>query len=163
MTADQIADRAYQKATNFRRSEQAGVPADYEVDGENVTYPWEFAAQPVRHYNTAAREAQALVHLDLINTDFSDHPMHVTVGCVTSEGLAGNEALVLARGSERVRQPERMPAHNWAAKRSSGVKEREVANIELGIGEAVELRVLEFNGVSGFNRLASQRMSSVSI
>lgn len=150
---DQRADYIYQKLGGYHQSKAAGVPRD--KDGL-----WEFANRPVHHYLTLSREVQALMRLGLMNPEKSAHPMHLTVGGVTSDGPAGAEADILARSLEATgwcSSSSRMlkPAtgkESWIQKGDAGIKERERDEIALSGTRAIEIRTMEHQGLGKLDR-----------
>ncbi len=153
-TPDDYADYLVRKLEGFRWTETAGIPKG--KDGV-----WEFAHDPVRHYLTLVRQMQALASLRLLEFDHNDHPLHVTLGEISSEGPGGEGVFVLARAMEatgwsssahRLRQPE-LEESSWRDKGKAGVKERPPDQIKsvgtLPSKSAVEFRVFEVGNLEG--------------
>jgi hypothetical protein len=154
---DQQAAHHYQNMENFLRTEAAGLPA-----GEDMT--WEFAHRPANDYGTLAREQQIVMAAGLLNPDYQEHPLHITIGNITTEDYStGNEVSLLARGleatgwassAERIRRPLREDNSSWVGPGlMSGIKERARDEIQGSTKTAVELRAFTVRGLGGLTRM----------
>jgi hypothetical protein len=122
---------------------------------------WEFAHQPARYYETLGREVQALMEMGLINREQKRHPVHITIGGITSNGPTGDEAYVLARALEatgwstswgRLLKPVLTGKPAWNHKGSAGVRERPSEELELDSNFGVELRTFQLQSLDGLHR-----------
>lgn len=147
-------DDARQK---FYRTADLGVPSG--SDGF-----WEFANAPVNDFRTMTREVQSLVDMGLINKDYQRHPMHLTIGGITSMGIPGRQAFVLARALEasgwstrsgRLLKPFLTGANAWNHKGVAGVKERGAHELQGKQSTGIEIRTMQFQNLQGFHRLLS--------
>lgn len=147
----------------FKKTEVAGVPHSYDKF-------WEFSHRPVRNYLTLSREVQALIEMGLISKEDQKHPLHVTIGGVwCGRWRAGTvtvekEASVLARMLEasgwatrgrRLLRPFYSKRDCWAHKGEAGLlqKTKENDRLEFGAENAVEIRTLQLQTISGLDRL----------
>lgn len=80
-------DKFLQQAQKpYLKTSELGVPYAFDKF-------WEFAHKPVRYYHTLSREVQALMEMNLIDREDQKHPLHLTIGGITSEGDTGEEPI----------------------------------------------------------------------
>jgi hypothetical protein len=158
------ADLAYAKLALLRLAKAAGMNSPKESSPEVI---WEFASQPAGYYETLAREVQLLMAMDIVSPNYSEHPLHITIGGVTSEGPKGEEAFVLSRSLEatgwccsgdRLLDPinkktrsEYGNISSWTIKGQGGIKERDPKQVAGG-GKAIELRTPSLQSLGGLER-----------
>jgi len=156
--------------TEYKKTEEVGVPA-----GEDQV--WEFAHQHAYSPETLAREVQALIHLELIKTDYKKFPLHVTIGGISfpvgktyspyeDESVIGSthlfaralDAAGWETSADRLIAPYIDDDSNWTLHDCpSGIRNRElkyIAQPEEGspIKNAVELRTPEVKSLPGLDR-----------
>jgi len=146
-------DKAKEK---YRKTEKLGVP----YGGDKF---WEFSHKPVRHYLTLSREVQALIEMGLINKTDQKHPLHLTIGGITSDMTGGGEeAFLLARVLEasawsvrgrRLLRPFYSKMNVWGCKGEAGGKDRLPGELQIGAKRGVEIRTFQLQSLAGLDRL----------
>lgn len=139
--------------SKYFHTRRAGIPSGNDAF-------WEFAHAPSNHYLTLSREVQWLAQQNYIPQEHGRHSLHLTLGGITSVGTQGREAFVLARALEatgwsttggRIMRPYLLKQHAWNHKGQAGVNERGFG-VELGAKNAIEIRTLQLQTLSGLNR-----------
>ncbi|MEK7090086.1 MAG: hypothetical protein AAB930_00700 [Patescibacteria group bacterium] len=152
----------------YKKTIELGVPYGYDKF-------WEFSHRPTKNYLTLSREVQALIEMNLINKEDQKHPLHLTIGGIwcgewnpyakqDSTSSDEKEAFVLARVLEasgwrtrgrRLLRPFYAKRDCWAVKGNAGLlqKEKEHDKLEFGAENAVEIRTLQLQTITGLDRL----------
>src|SRR3989338_2527989 len=100
--------------------------------------------------------------MGLINKEFTRHPLHLTMGHITTFGKDGeNEVSLLARVLEatgyattggRLLRPYKTGKHCWNVKSVGGILERDADEIQLGVDRAVEFRTFQLQSLTSLDR-----------
>jgi hypothetical protein len=154
---DTNAHNAVNKLTNIHRVAAAGLPTAPESGLDIVK---EYATLPAYHYATISREVQQAMAMDVISPGYTEHPLHITIGNITSEGPKGQGAYVLARAmeatgwscsSDRLKRPLG-EVGSWTYRGKAGVKERQLDEITGTASSAVEFRTFSVQSLGGLDR-----------
>ncbi|MCI0679944.1 hypothetical protein L0Y41_01220 [bacterium] len=165
MTAKELAAYSAEKHRKYKRSEDLGVPHQYDAY-------WEFVHRPVHAPLTLSREVQALIGMKLFNTEYTRYPLHMTVGGImqfsplhftedTNIFARALEATGWSTNGERLMRPYYAKKYgSWAQKGRGGIEARigkEAPKIEVPPGakekpSAVEFRTFQFQSLSGLDR-----------
>lgn len=146
----------------YEETEKMGVPRDTDQF-------WEFANLPAHNPETLAREAEALIGMELIDKKYAKFPLHVTIGGITFTHCPAKkreDALVLIRAmdatgwctdGDRLTRLYHDKESNWMVKSRSGILERDtnenfLADKNGQIKTALEFRTPQLQSLFGLDR-----------